>query len=68
MARLIDHLLSYFDMFMTFLYAVLVLSVLALLGTAAAGYLRVRRELRTSDPALREFLQTLEQERELTVK
>ncbi len=55
-------------MFMTFLYVVLVLSVLALLGTAGAGYLRVRRELRTSDPALREFLQTLEQERELTVK
>ena len=55
-------------MFMTFLYVVLVLSVLALLGTAAAGYLRVRRELRASDPVLREFLQTLEQERELTVK
>ena len=60
---------------MTFLYIVLVLSVLALLGTAAAGYLRVRRQLReqrTSDHALRDFLHSLEHDhelnRELTLK
>lgn len=55
-------------MFMTFLYAVLVLSVLALLGTATAAYLRVRRQLsgqRASDHALREFLQSLEHDHEL---
>ena len=62
-------------MFMTFLYAVLVLSVLALLGTAAAAYVRVRRQLRqqrASDHSLRDFLQSLEHDhelnRELTLK
>ncbi len=60
---------------MTFLYIVLVLSVLALLGTAAAAYVRVRRQLRqqrASGHALHQFLQSLEHDhelnRELTLK
>ncbi len=62
-------------MFMAFLYIVLVLSVLALLGATVAAYVRVRRQLRRQracDHALRDFLQSLEHDheinRELTFK
>ena len=48
------------------LYVILLLSLAAVLGTAAVLYLRVRRQLRASDAALREALQEVEEERRST--
>ena len=47
---------------MVALYVILLLSVLAVLGTAGVLYLRVRRQLRGSDAALREALKEVEEE------
>ena len=52
--------------FMLALYVILLLSLAAVLGTAAVLYLRVRRQLRASDAALREALQEVEEERRST--
>ncbi len=51
---------------MTALYVILLLSVLAVLGTAGVLYLRVRRQLRASDTALRRTLREVEEERRTT--
>lgn len=51
---------------MVALYVILLLSVLAVVGTAGVLYLRVRRQLRASDTALREALQEVEEERRTT--
>ena len=50
---------------MTLLYISLVLSTLALLGAALAGYVLVRRQMRmkASDAALRTALEEMESER-----
>jgi hypothetical protein len=48
------------------LYVILLLSLLAVLGTAGVLYLRVRGQLRASDAALREALQEVEEERRTT--
>jgi len=48
------------------LYVILLLSLLAVLGTAGVLYLRVRRQLRASDTALRQALQEVEEERRPT--
>ena len=48
------------------LYVILLLSLLAVLGTAGVLYVRVRRQLRASDVALREALQEVEEERRPT--
>jgi len=47
---------------MKFLFAVLVVSVLVLLGTAVALCLRVRRRMRQSDQRLRQTLEEIENE------
>ena len=49
------------------LYVILLLSLVAVLGTAGVLYLRVRRQLRASDAALREALKEVEQERTTTI-
>ena len=51
---------------MVALYVILLLSVVAVLSTAAVLYLRVRRQLRASDTALRQALQEVEEERRTT--
>ena len=51
---------------MTTLYVILVLSVLAVVGTAGVLYLRVRRQLRASDAALRGALKEVEEEQRTT--
>ena len=51
---------------MVALYVILLLSVLAVVGTAGVLYLRVRRQLRASDGALREALNEVEEERRST--
>jgi hypothetical protein len=48
------------------LYVILLLSLVAVLGTAGVLYLRVRRQLRTSDEALRETLEQIEKEQRPT--
>lgn len=45
------------------LYVILLLSLVAVLGTAGVLYLRVRRQLRASDAALREALKEVEEQR-----
>jgi hypothetical protein len=47
---------------MVTLYLILLVSVLAVVGTAGVLYLRVRRQLRASDTALRQTLQEVEEE------
>lgn len=47
---------------MVALYVILLLSLLAVLGTAGVLYLRVRRQLRASDTVLRPALQEVEEE------
>ncbi len=47
---------------MVALYVILLLSLIAVLGTAGVLYLRVRRHLRASDAALRQTLQEVEEE------
>lgn len=47
---------------MVALYVILLLSLLAVLGTAGVLYLRVRRQLRGSDAVLRQTLQEVEEE------
>ena len=49
------------------LYVILLLSLVAVLGTAGVLYLRVRRQLRASDAALREALKEVEEERTTTI-
>jgi hypothetical protein len=51
---------------MVTLYLILLLSVLAVLGTAGVLYLRVRRHLRASDTALRQTLKEVEEEHRST--
>ncbi len=51
---------------MVALYLILLLSMLAVLGTAGVLYLRVRRQLRASDTALRDALQEVEEEQRPT--
>ncbi|HSA93576.1 MAG TPA: hypothetical protein VLE48_11240 [Terriglobales bacterium] len=51
---------------MTFLYAVLVLSLVALLGSAVLAWARVRRELKASDETLRRALAEIQAEQEVT--
>jgi hypothetical protein len=51
---------------MVALYLILLLSLLAVLGTAGALYLRVRRQLRASDVALRQALEEVQEERRPT--
>lgn len=53
---------------MLVLYGILVVCTLALVGVAAAVYLRVRRDMqrRASDTALRVALREIEEEREPT--
>ena len=51
---------------MVVLYVILLLSVLAILGTAGVLYLKVRRQLRASDAALREALHEVEEEHRTT--
>lgn len=46
------------------LFIILLLSMIAILGTTIALYLRVRRQLQASETALREALHELEHERE----
>jgi len=48
------------------LYVILLLSLVAVLGTAAVLYLRVRRQLRASDAVLCKALQEVEEERRPT--
>jgi pilus assembly protein TadC len=48
------------------LFIILLLSLVAILGTTIALYLRVRRQLKASETALREALHELEHEREST--
>jgi hypothetical protein len=48
------------------LYVILLLSLLAVLGTAGLLYLRVRRQLRASDAVLRQALHEVEEERRTT--
>lgn len=52
--------------FMVALYVILLLSLVAVLGTAGVLYLRVRRQLRASDDALRQTLREVEEERRPT--
>ena len=47
---------------MVALYLILSLSLVAVLGTTAVLYLRVRRQLRASDAALRQALREVEEE------
>ncbi|MDP9264291.1 MAG: hypothetical protein M3O85_08240 [Acidobacteriota bacterium] len=47
---------------MVTLYVILLLSLVAVLGTAGVLYLRVRRHLRASDTALRQALQEVKEE------
>ncbi len=47
---------------MVALYVILLLSLLAVLGTAGVLYLRVRRQLRASDGVLRQALKEVEEE------
>lgn len=51
---------------MTLLYALLLLSTVAVLGVAAAAYVRVRRQLKATETALMQALEELEQERHST--
>ena len=51
---------------MVALYVILLLSVLAIVGTAGVLYLRVRRQLRASDTALRQALQEVKEEHRST--
>ena len=51
---------------MVALYVILLLSVLAVVGTAGVLYLRVRRQLRASDAVLREALKEVEEEHRTT--
>ena len=51
---------------MVALYVILLLSVLAVVGTAGVLYLRVRRQLRASDTVLREALKEVEEEHRTT--
>jgi len=51
---------------MAALYVILLLSLAVVLGTAGVLYLRVRRQLRASDAALRQALQEVEEERRPT--
>lgn len=51
---------------MVALYVILLLSLLAVLGTAGVLYLRVRRQLRASDTILRNALSEVEEERRTT--
>lgn len=44
------------------LYVILLLSLVAVLGTAGVLYLKVRRQLRASDAVLREALHEMEEE------
>jgi len=53
---------------MVALYLILLLSVLAVLGTAGVLYLRVRRQLRASDAALRQALKEVEEEHRSTIE
>jgi hypothetical protein len=48
------------------LFIILLLSLVTILGTTIALYLRVRRQLQASETALREALHELEHEREST--
>jgi hypothetical protein len=48
------------------LYAILVVCTVSVLAVTLAMYLRVRRQMRASEAALREALQAIEQERETT--
>lgn len=61
-----DVLVCYAAVSIYVLYAILVLCTLAVLGVTLAIYVRVRRQMRASDKALRETLHAMEQERETT--
>jgi hypothetical protein len=49
---------------MSILFIILLLSMGAILGTTVALYIRVRKQLKASETALREALHELEHERE----
>ena len=49
------------------LYVILLLSLVAVLGTAGVLYLRVRRQLHASDAALRASLKEVEEQRTTTI-
>lgn len=51
---------------MTVLYVILVLSTVAVLWAVIATALRVRRQLRASETALRKALDEIEEERKVT--
>lgn len=52
---------------MRVLFILLLFSLFAVLGATIAAYLRVRRQLRASETALRAALDELEQERHHTI-